>query len=87
MPPAELGFPVVMKAAAAAIEHKSDVGGVVLNVRSRAEATQAASQLAALSPTLLVEEMVRDGVAEVLVGMTVDPQFGQLLDLLAPEGY
>jgi acetyl-CoA synthetase len=78
---AELGFPVVMKAATAAIEHKSDVGGVVLNVRSRAEAAQAASQLAALSPTLLVEQMVRDGVAEVLVGMTVDPQFGQLLVL------
>jgi len=78
---AALGFPVVMKAAGAALEHKSDVGGVVLNVRSTAEAAAAAQRLAALSGTLLVEEMIDDGVAEILVGVTVDPQFGQLLVL------
>ena len=76
-----LGFPVVIKAAGAALEHKSDVGGVVLNVRSAAEAAAAAHRLASLSPTLLVEEMIADGVAEVLVGMRVDPQFGLLLVL------
>ena len=76
-----LGFPVVIKAAAAALEHKSEVGGVVLNVRSAAEADQAAQRLAALSDTLLIEEMVADGVAEILVGVSVDPQFGQLLVL------
>ena len=76
-----LGFPVVIKAAGAALEHKSDLGGVILNVRSAGEATAAAQRLAQLSPTLLVEEMVSDGVAEVLVGISVDPQFGQLLVL------
>jgi acyl-CoA synthetase (NDP forming) len=76
-----LGFPVVIKAAGAALEHKSDVGGVVLNVRNAAEATAAAQRLASLSPTLLVEEMIADGVAEVLIGMRVDPQFGLLLVL------
>ena len=78
---ATLGFPVVIKAAGAALEHKSEVDGVVLNVRSAAEAAAAAQRLSALSATLLVEEMVSDGVAEVLVGVTVDPQFGQLLVL------
>jgi acetate---CoA ligase (ADP-forming) len=77
----EIGFPVVLKAASDALEHKSDVGGVVLNVRSREAAREAAARLSALSQTLLVEEMVSDGVAEVLVGITVDPQFGQLLVL------
>jgi acetate---CoA ligase (ADP-forming) len=77
----ELGFPVVMKATGAALEHKSEVGGVVLNVRSAAEAAAAAQRLSSLSATLLVEEMVTDGVAEVLVGMRVDPQFGLLLVL------
>jgi acetate---CoA ligase (ADP-forming) len=76
-----LGFPVVIKAADPALEHKSDRGGVVLNVRTGAEAAAAAQRLAALSPTVLVEEMVSDGVAEVLVGVTTDPQFGQLLTL------
>jgi acyl-CoA synthetase (NDP forming) len=77
----ELGFPVVIKAADPALAHKSDRGGVVLNVRSAAEAAAAAQRLATLSPTLLVEEMVSDGVAEILVGITTDPQFGQLLTL------
>jgi acetyl-CoA synthetase len=76
-----LGFPVVIKAAGAGLEHKSDVGGVVLNVRTAAEAAAAAQRLAALSSTLLIEEMITDGVAEVLVGMRVDPQFGLLLVL------
>jgi acyl-CoA synthetase (NDP forming) len=78
---ASLGFPVVMKAAAATLEHKSDVGGVVLNVRTPEEAAAAAERLRALSDTVLIEQMITDGVAEILVGMTVDPQFGQLLVL------
>jgi len=76
---AALGFPVVLKAAGAALEHKSELGGVVLNVRTAQEAAAAAQRLARLSGTLLVEEMVSDGIAEVLVGITVDRQFGQLL--------
>jgi acetyl-CoA synthetase len=76
-----IGFPVVMKAASASLEHKSDVGGVVINIRSLAEAKSAADRLARLSDTLLVEEMISDGVAEILIGMTVDPQFGQVLVL------
>jgi len=76
-----IGFPVVLKAVSADLAHKSDVGGVVLNIRSAEEATTAAERLSALSDRVLVEQMVVDGVAEVLVGMTVDPQFGQVLVL------
>lgn len=76
---AAIGFPVVIKAASAALEHKSEVGGVVVNIRSAAEAEAAAARLAKLSDNLLVEAMVADGVAEILIGMTVDPQFGQVL--------
>jgi acyl-CoA synthetase (NDP forming) len=78
---AALGFPVVIKAVGAHLEHKTELGGVVLNVRSTAEASAAGERLAALSDTLLVEEMTTDGVAEILVGVIVDPQFGQVLVL------
>jgi acetyl-CoA synthetase len=71
----------VIKAAGETLEHKSDVGGVVVNVRTASEAESAARRLSQLSDTLLVEEMVADGVAEILVGVTVDPQFGQILVL------
>ena len=76
-----LGFPVVIKASGAHLEHKTELGGVVLNVRNDADARSAGERLAKLSDTLLVEEMFTDGVAEVLIGVIVDPQFGQVLVL------
>jgi acyl-CoA synthetase (NDP forming) len=74
-----LGFPVVIKASGAHLEHKTEVGGVVLNIRTQADARSAAERLAQLSDTVLVEEMFTDGVAEILIGIVVDPQFGQVL--------
>jgi acetyl-CoA synthetase len=77
----ELGFPVVLKATGSHLAHKTEVGGVVLNVRTAADAASAAERLAKLSDTLLVEEMFTDGVAEILIGVIVDAQFGQVLVL------
>jgi acyl-CoA synthetase (NDP forming) len=76
-----LGFPVVIKAAGAHLEHKTEVDGVALNIKSAADAQAAAQRLSVLSDSLLVEEMITDGVAEVLIGLIVDPQFGQVLVL------
>ncbi len=78
---ASLGFPVVIKAVGAHLEHKTEVGGVALNIRNADDAAAAARRLSALSESLLVEEMTGDGVAEILVGLIVDPQFGQILVL------
>ena len=78
---ADVGFPVVIKVAGPGLEHKSDVGGVILNVRTPADANTAAARLSRLSDRLLVEQMVTDGVAEVLIGIKTDAQFGQLLVL------
>jgi acetate---CoA ligase (ADP-forming) len=50
-------------------------------VRSAAAAAAAAQRLAMLADTILVEAMVCDGVAEILIGVTVDPHFGQVLVL------
>jgi acetyl-CoA synthetase len=77
----ELGFPVAMKAAAAGLAHKSDIGGVILNIRTEAEALAAATRLGKLADQVLVESMIADGVAEILVGMLVDAQFGLTLVL------
>ena len=78
---AALGFPVVIKASGAHLEHKTELGGVVLNVRTVADARTAAERLTQLSDTVLVEEMLTDGVLEILIGVIVDPQFGQVLVL------
>jgi acyl-CoA synthetase (NDP forming) len=76
---AAIGFPVVIKASGAGLEHKTELGGVVLGVRTVEQAVAAGRQLAALSGEVLVEQMIDDGIAEMLVGVTVDEQFGQLL--------
>jgi acetyl-CoA synthetase len=75
----EIGFPSVMKASAAHLEHKSELGAVVVNIRTTEEAEAAAKRLSKISDHLLVEQMIADGVAEIIVGMTVDRQFGQVL--------
>ena len=74
-----LGYPVVIKATGAMLQHKSEVGGVVLGVRTPADAAAAVERLSRLSSLLLVEKMIDDGVAEILIGIIADPQFGQLL--------
>src|SRR5262249_50098845 len=68
----EIGFPVVIKASGAPLEHKSELGAVVVNIRTAAEAEAAAQRLSKVSNQLLVEQMIADGVAEIIVGMTVD---------------
>jgi acetyl-CoA synthetase len=78
---ASIGYPIVMKADVEALAHKSDIGGVLLNIRTPAEASAAATQLGQLSSTVLVDQMIVDGVAEILVGAVVDTHFGLTLVL------
>src|SRR5690349_177760 len=70
----ELGYPVVLKTAAAGV-HKTDVGGVALDLRDVAAVREAGERIG--SP-LLVQPLVRGGV-ELLVGAVEDPVFGPLV--------
>jgi acetyl-CoA synthetase len=72
-----LGFPVVIKALGVA--HKTDVGGVRLNLRSADDVASAMKMMAGLSKMFLVERMVEDAVAEIIVGVAQDEQFGPYL--------
>jgi acetyl-CoA synthetase len=74
---AELGFPVALKALGVA--HKTEAGAVALGLEDQAAVAAAADRLAAQSERLLVESMVSGVVAELLVGVEHDPQFGLAL--------
>jgi acetyl-CoA synthetase len=76
---ARIGFPVVLKISEASIAHKSDVGGVALDLATREAVSAAAERMAALGDRVLVEQMVRGAVAELIVGVVRDPQFGYAL--------
>jgi acyl-CoA synthetase (NDP forming) len=81
-----LGYPVVLKICAADIAHKSDIGGVKLNLRSAAEVREAyiavseAGRKASRTGIegVLVSPMRPQGV-ELFAGVTVDPTFGPTL--------
>ena len=75
----QLGYPVTLKVSSAAIAHKTEAGGVVLNLRSADEVADAAARLAKLAPEVLVERMVTGAVAELILGLMRDPQFGTAL--------
>jgi acyl-CoA synthetase (NDP forming) len=74
-----LSLPVALKTAMPGIHHKSDVGGVRLNLRSRDEAVSAYRDLAKrLGRAALVAEMAKSGV-ELALGLVHDPQFGPIM--------
>ena len=82
-----LGFPVVLKIVSPDILHKSDAGGVKLNLNSEAEVGNAfdaiMTSIKAKLPSakilgIAVQKMARPGT-EVIIGMSKDPQFGPVL--------
>jgi acyl-CoA synthetase (NDP forming) len=82
---AALGFPVVAKVAAPVLAHKTEAGAVSLNLRSESDVAEAVARMTAsvarYKPGLkaekfLVERMVTGTVAELIVGVQRDPQFG-----------
>jgi acetyltransferase len=84
---AKLKFPVVLKLAADEISHKSDVGGIKLNLRDEKELLKAydevALNVAKLTPKIAkwavsIEPMIAGG-REVVLGVSSDPQFGKLI--------
>jgi acyl-CoA synthetase (NDP forming) len=78
---AALAYPVVVKAVAPALAHKTEAGAVWLNLMNAAEVEAALTAMAPLSDQFLVEQMVRGALAELLVGVQHDPQFGLTLTL------
>ena len=82
-----LGFPVVVKVVSPQVLHKSDLGGIALNLRSAEDVKKAALKMEAeILENLpdakimgfLVEKMAPQGL-EVIVGMRRDPTFGPLM--------
>jgi acyl-CoA synthetase (NDP forming) len=78
-----IGYPVVLKSAGASLQHKTEKDAVVLSLRNAQSVRAAADRLLGIagSEGLLVEEMIEDTVAEVIVGVTRDPVLGLKLTI------
>jgi succinyl-CoA synthetase beta subunit len=72
-----IGFPVVLKVVGPTLFHKTEVGGVVLDVKSSGDVKAESRRLLKIPgcEALLVQEMVK-GDRELVCGMTRDPQLG-----------
>ncbi len=84
----EIGYPVVLKIHSETITHKTDVGGVKLNLQDEAsvrrayqamEASLAARAGAEHFLGVTVQPMVRFAGYELILGSSVDPQFGPVI--------
>jgi acetyltransferase len=84
----ELGFPVVLKLHSETLTHKTDVGGVRLNlaneseVRAAFDAIRASVEVKAKATDFLgvtVQPMIKLEGYELILGSSVDPQFGPIL--------
>ncbi|HBX22098.1 MAG TPA: acetyl-CoA synthetase [Desulfotomaculum sp.] len=79
-----IGYPIVLKVRSAVFSHKSDIGGVCLNLsgpdavsqafREIMDRTRRADPLAGVT----VQRMAKEGI-EVIIGATVDPHFGPVI--------
>ncbi len=74
-----LGFPVVLKAVSATLAHKTERGAVRLRLTTPDAVRQAAADLLPMGEAVLVERMVTDAVAEIIVGFGHDPAAGPYL--------
>jgi acetyltransferase len=84
----KMGYPVVLKVFSETITHKTDVGGVQLNLRNDA-AVRSAFQAIRVAVTekagaeqflgVTVQPMVQSKGYELILGSSVDPQFGPVL--------
>ena len=81
----QIGYPVVMKLIAKDHSHKSDIGGVQINLRDDEEVknawnkiNEAAKNAKSKMDGVLIQKMIQDG-QEVIIGIKQDKQFGPLV--------
>lgn len=83
----EFGYPAVLKISSAQILHKSDIGGVKLNLTTDGEVKAAFEEIItnaqnhcpdAIIDGVLVSNMLKKGV-EIIIGMNNDAQFGPMI--------
>ncbi len=82
-----IGYPVAMKIVSPQIIHKSDIGGVKINLNNKKDVENAFFEITTrvrnIMPTahidgVMIQEMIKDG-REVIIGITNDTQFGHMI--------
>ena len=87
---ADIGYPVVLKVTGSGLEHKTEAGAVALHLESKEALIEAARRMiqsvrlydpSSLYNQFLVEEMAEKPLAELIIAIRQDQQFGWVLTL------
>jgi acetyl coenzyme A synthetase (ADP forming)-like protein len=85
----KIGYPVVMKVISQQVVHKTDAGGVIINIKSPAEATAAFEKISrdvkarvsgVVIDGIIVEQQLPPGL-ELIIGGKTDPTFGKVITI------
>lgn len=82
---AKIGYPVVLKIVSSKITHKTDIGGVIVGIKTKERVVSAYKELIDNAKGLpvdgvLVQKKARPGI-ELIIGSKKDPQFGHMIVL------
>ena len=75
----KIHYPVTLKVSNVELVHKTDLGAVLVDINDSIELEKACQDLFKIGPSLLIEKMVHDPVAELIIGMDHDPIFGKYI--------
>ena len=75
----KIHYPITLKVSDVELAHKTELGAVVLNINNPLALEKACQDLFKIGSSLLIEKMVQDSVAELIVGVGLDPIFGKYI--------
>ena len=73
----DITYPVTLKVSVTKLSHKTELGGVRLNIQNSIMLEEACNDLFKISSVLLIEKMIEDSVCELIIGIDHDPTFGK----------
>jgi len=73
----EIAYPVTLKVSGNEFTHKTELGGIRLNIRNSKMLEEACNDLFEISSVLLIEQMIESSVCELIIGVDYDSTFGK----------
>jgi acyl-CoA synthetase (NDP forming) len=73
----DITYPVTLKVSVTKLSHKTELGGVRLNIQNSIMLEEACNDLFKISSVLLIEKMIEGSVCELIIGIDHDPTFGK----------
>ncbi|MDB4139366.1 acetate--CoA ligase family protein [Candidatus Thioglobus sp.] len=75
----KIHYPITLKVSDVELAHKTELGAVMLNINDPSALEKACQDLFKIGSSLLIEKMVQDSVAELIIGVGLDPIFGKYI--------